>query len=443
MPDAANDLARARERAPAAVVSQPSLPTIEARTTILVENSCSALGSLLSAAYGRPSKALELMAVTGTNGKTTVSHLVRHILCNVGLRCEVIGTLGATLDGAVRDTGYTLPPASILQPLLEEMRTAGVTHVTLEATSQGLVMDRLAGTSIAVAGMINLSRDHLDFHHDWRAYIEAKATLFRQYAQKACFNVDDPLSARLYDEFRGPKLSVSTTGNNAEVALRQLRTSPSGTVVIAAHGGESLEFELPLVGRHNVENAGVALGMSLIAGISFADGAEALQSAKPPGGRLERVGRNPAVLVDYAHTPAALERVLTELRQRVDGRLICVFGAGGRRDRGKRPLMGRIVSRSADVALVTSDNPRDEAPSMIIEEILAGADGQAEVWIEPDRRKAIRRAVEQARHADTVLVAGRGHEAYQEVGGARRPFNDAAICREELAMRRGVLHSLR
>jgi UDP-N-acetylmuramoyl-L-alanyl-D-glutamate--2,6-diaminopimelate ligase len=149
------------------------------------------------------------------------------------------------------------------------------------------------------------------------------------------------------------------------------------------------------------------------------------------------------VLVDYAHTPAALERVLTELRQRVDGRLICVFGAGGRRDRGKRPLMGRIVSRSADVALVTSDNPRDEAPSMIIEEILAGADGQAEVWIEPDRRKAIRRAVEQARHADTVLVAGRGHEAYQEVGGARRPFNDAAICREELAMRRGVLHSLR
>jgi MurE/MurF fusion protein len=434
--DASNDVRKAVRRGAVTVVSERSLPSIAVATRVVVKNSCAAVGQILSAFYGHPSRRLNLLAVTGTNGKTTASHLVRHILANCGRRCEVIGTLGATLAGAVRDTGYTLPPAQVLQPLLAEMESLGVTDVSLEATSHGLALQRLAGTTIGIGGITNVSRDHLDFHSDRAAYAEAKFTLFREFAKQGCFNVDDPVSARFYDVFDRPKISVSGGGKPADLVLCTARATVSSTSVEARHGLEAFRFELPLVGRHNVENAAVALGMSMLAGVPLADAVGALERASPIPGRLEMIPGRPTVFVDCAHTPTALERVLSELRRLSSGRLICVFGAGGSRDRGKRPLMGTAVAKLADVAVVTTDNPRWEDPVSIINDVLGGMTGPADVWVEPDRRTALSRAIETARDDDMILVAGRGGETHQEIRGRSFPFRDADVCRVELATRR-------
>ncbi len=435
--DRRNSVSRAIERGAAAVVAEHAPLLGDAPTGILVEDSRAALGRLLSALHGYPSRSMTILAVTGTQGKTTVTHLLRHILASTGRSADWIGTLGASVGGRMRDTGYTTPPADILQPLLAEARTAGATHVCLEASSEALALQRLAGTRIAVAGFTNLARDHLDFHADLASYTAAKAILFRELAERACFNVDDEVGEQFHRAFRGGRLSVSTiSGRAADLVLESRQASLSGTFVRVRYGSEVERFMLPIPGKHNVENAAVALGMSLLAGVSLAHGVQALESAALPRGRLEKIGERPRVFVDFAHTPGALRRVLAELKALVAGRLICIFGAGGNRDTGKRPLMAQAVSELADAAILTSDNPRWEDPSTIIAEVFAGASGTAEMSIEVDRARALCRAIQQAADEDTLLIAGKGHETWQESRGVRLPLDDAEICREQLALRR-------
>jgi murE/murF fusion protein len=434
--DRHNSVSRAIKRGATAVVAEHAPLLADAPTGVLVPDSRAALGQLLSAWHRYPSRSMTILAVTGTHGKTTVTHLLRHILASAGRSTDWIGTLGASIGGRARDTGYTTPPAEILQPLLAEAHTAGVTHVCLEASSEALALRRLAGTRVAVAGFTNLARDHLDFHADPASYREAKAILFRELAERACFNVDDEVGEQFHRTFPGVRLSVSTIqGSAADLVLECRQASLSGTFVRVRHGSDVEKFMLPMPGSHNVENAAVALGMSLLVGVSLTEGIEALESATLPRGRLERIGERPRVFVDFAHTPGALRRVLAELKTLVAGRLICVFGAGGNRDPGKRPLMAQAVSELADAAILTSDNPRWENPSAIIAEVSAGASSSAQMSIEVDRVQALRRAIQDANDEDTLLIAGKGHETWQEIRGCRLPLDDAEICREQLALR--------
>lgn len=433
--DRRNNLSRALARGAVAIVAERPSLLADAPVGILVNDCRFAFGRLLSAFHQHPSRSMTVLAVTGTQGKTTVTHLLRHVLCAAGRPSESIGTLGATVNGVFRETGYTTPPAEVLQSLLAEMRSAGATHVCVEASSEGLALGRLAGTTIAVGGLTNLTRDHLDFHGDLAAYAEAKAILFREFAQRACFNIDDPQGEQFHRAFRGDRLAVSTAGRAADLVLTTRRASLRGSFVEVRYGDETRCFMLPLPGVHNVENAAVALGMALLAGLPLSDGVQALETVSVPSGRLEKVGDRPRVLVDFAHTPSALRRVLTELKSLAPGRLVCVFGAGGNRDPGKRPEMGQTVSALADVAIVTSDNPRWEDASTIIGDVLSGVSGHAEISIEPDRHAALTRAIQEARDDDTILIAGKGHEAWQEIRGAKLPLDDRAICRQQLAIR--------
>ena len=440
--DRPNNVSRALECGAAAVVAEHASLLVHAPIGILVKDSCLALGRLLSAFHGHPSHAITVLAVTGTQGKTTVTQMLRHILCARGRRTECIGTFGASVDGDMRDTGYTTPPPEILQPLLADMRSAGVTHVCLEASSEGLARRRLAGTRMLVGGLTNLTREHLDVHGDLESYIEAKSILFRDLAERGCFNVDDAVGEQFHRSFQGDRLSVSTvSGRAADLVLATRHTSTRGSFVEARHGSDVHRFFLPLPGTHNVENAAVALGMCMLAGVHLIDAVQALEDVKVPHGRLEKIGDRPRVFVDFAHTPNALHRVLTELRTLVPGRLVCVFGAGGNRDRGKRPLMGKAASELADVAIVTSDNPRWEDPSAIIGDVLSGASGPAKLTVEGDRRQALSLAIQEAHDDDTILVAGKGHEAWQEIRGVRAPFDDTTICRQQLAIRHAAATS--
>ncbi len=435
LPGGDDDVAEGIGRGATAVMSEPGI-YVTGAAHILVPNIGVGLGTVMSTFCGHPSRSLIVMAVTGTNGKTSVSWLLRHILRSVGHTCGLISTVGAGLGDKLDPTGWTTPPSYTLQPLLARMLTAGATHVSLEATSHGLAEERFVGTRVVVGGMTNLSRDHLDFHQTMDAYADAKAILFRRFAERACFNVGDPIAARLFREFTGEKLSTAVAPAGADLVLEPVELSTSGTLVDAKFHSVRARTVLPLPGRHNVENAAVALGMAILAGVAFEDGVAALETADAPPGRLQQVGVSPSVMVDYAHTPDALRHVLTTVRSLTRGQLICVFGAGGDCDRGKRPLMGTAVQGLVDRAVVTSDNPRTEEPNAIIRDILAGMAGDERVVaVEPDRRLAIERALLEARPEDTVVVAGKGHETYQEIGGVRHPFDDVEVCREVLRRR--------
>ena len=294
----------------------------------------------------------------------------------------------------------------------------------LEASSHGLKMHRMGGVEVAVAGFTNLSRDHMDFHGNMEDYKSTKARLFEEVAAAAAFNIDDAVGAELAEGFLGERLTVSTSSSGADLWLESLVCDLAGCRATLHHGGGSAEFVLPLIGRHNAENALVALAMWTLAGLPLEDGLKGLATAPAAPGRLELVEGHVPVLVDYAHSPDALENVLRSLRPLVSGRILCVFGAGGDRDPGKRPLMGAVVSAWADVAIVTSDNPRTEDPQGIVDAIVGGLQETQERWVVLDRREAIERAISMAGADDLVLIAGKGHEASQETAGHRRPFDD-------------------
>lgn len=424
-------------------------------TVAVVEDTAWALGVAAANRNRHPGRHLGLLALTGTNGKTTTTYLLESILEAAGKRPGVIGTVSYRFAGQTRKAPFTTPAAPALQGLLSEMALAGSTHAVMEVSSHALWLQRVAGLEFDVAGFTNLTQDHLDLHGSMEAYQEAKRLLFTRHLKPSGAAVlwfDDPAAAEMVRGYPGRVVRVSRQHPEVEVRVEARRQTLEGIEAMLTLRGQALEVRSPLVGDHNLQNIALAVAMALEAGLDPRAIARGVERLAVVPGRLERVeaGSDVAVLVDYAHTPDALAHALSALRPLCAGRLICVFGCGGDRDALKRPLMGAAVARGADLAVVTSDNPRSEDPQAIIASILGGIVGQGLAPLEPaslagasagyavmpDRRAAIFAAVQAALPGDVVLVAGKGHEDYQILGQNRIHFDDREESRAALATRR-------
>ena len=376
-----------------------------------------AMGPAAAAVHGHPAERLVVIGVTGTNGKTTTVHLLRSILEHAGRRSAVIGTLTGT---------RTTPEAPELQRRFAELLAEGIEAVAMEVSSHALALHRVDGTRFRVAVFTNLSADHLDFHRTMEEYFQAKARLFTpELADAAVVNTDDPRGRLLRDAALIPTRGFSL---DEVVNLEVGRTASRFT-------WRGHQVSLPLGGRFNVTNALAAAEAAITLGIEPAVAAEGLAAAGPVPGRFEAVDAGQAfdVIVDYAHTPDGLERLLHTARELVgEGRVLVVFGCGGDRDRAKRPLMGEVAGRLADRVLLTSDNPRSEDPAVIISQVRSGFDDDRNLRVEPDRRRAIALALDEAAPGDIVVIAGKGHETTQTVGDATVAFDDRAVARELL-----------
>jgi UDP-N-acetylmuramoyl-L-alanyl-D-glutamate--2,6-diaminopimelate ligase len=372
-----------------------------------------------------------VLGVTGTNGKTTTTYLLEGIIGAAGFRAGVIGTTGARADGQPVPLARTTPEAPDLHRLLARMRDVGVEVVAMEVSSHALEQDRVGGVMFDAIAFTNLSQDHLDYHPTMESYFAAKASAFTpEHARRGVVNVDDAWCRRLLE---APAIPMATFAIEREADLR-------ATDVIATRDG--LEFRVGdlavrshLRGRFNVSNALAAMSLAREAGVADAIAATGIGTVLDVPGRMEVVdaGQRSLVVVDYAHTPDSIQHVLQAARPLTAGRLIVVFGCGGDRDRGKRPQMGQVATANADLTIITSDNPRSEDPLVIIAEVEPGAVlGGGPYRIEPDRRLAIRAAVREAREDDTVVIAGKGHEPYQELAGETIGFDDREVAREEL-----------
>jgi UDP-N-acetylmuramoyl-L-alanyl-D-glutamate--2,6-diaminopimelate ligase len=382
--------------------------------------------------FGHPSDTLALAGVTGTNGKTTTTFLLFAVLAAADRRPGLLGTVEVRVGGERRPAVRTTPEAIDLQRLLREMLDAGDRSCALEATSHGSELHRLDGTRFAALVFTNLSQDHLDLHGTMERYFDAKRRLFVEgAAPPAAVNVGDPYGRRLADELRtlgrAPLLTFGLE-DDADVRPEGLDLSRRGARFRAA----GIELATPLLGRFNVENVLGTVAAARLLGLPDEAIAAGVASVRGVPGRFESVdeGQPFLVVVDYAHTPDSLETALRTARDLSEGRIICVFGCGGNRDRTKRPLMGQAASEGSDMTIVTSDNPRDEDPDAIIREVLDGVTGETEV--KPDRAAAIARAVEAAEPGDFVLIAGKGHEQGQESGGRTVPFDDREVARDAL-----------
>lgn len=396
-----------------------------------------ALGQLAAELYGHPSAGLPVLGVTGTSGKTTTTFLVRAGLAAAGRRAGLIGTVGIFLEADTVKTPFTTPEAPQLQALLAVMRERGLDDVAMEVSSHALRLGRVDGTEFAVAAFTNLSQDHLDFHTDMEDYFQAKALLFDGRARRELVVVDDAWGRRLV---RPDTVTVSAGDPSAHWYAEDVRVLPDGSTRFAVRGpGLRFQAGCRIPGGYNITNALLAFAILAEAGVEVAAVAPAVAAAQVPG-RMERVdGDQPfLVVVDYSHKPAGVAGALQALRPLTAGRLIIVLGCGGDRDRGKRPVMGEVAATGADVLIVTDDNPRSEPPAEIRAAMIAGAqsvpDGQrGDVLEQGDRRAAIEQAIGLARPGDTVLIAGKGHEAGQEVEGVLTAFDDVTVARAALA----------
>ncbi|MDP2110268.1 MAG: UDP-N-acetylmuramoyl-L-alanyl-D-glutamate--2,6-diaminopimelate ligase [Thiobacillus sp.] len=391
------------------------------------------IGEIAAHVYGEPSRALHMVGITGTNGKTSVAHWVAQAFTQLGRKTAVIGTVGNGFPDALTPALNTTPDAIDLQQRLAYYRQQGAAACAMEVSSHGLAQGRLNGTAFNVAVLTNLSRDHLDYHGDMDSYADAKARLFGWPGLEwVVVNVDDAFGQRLEAETRPARVAGYGFQRGAVIG-EKLRLSQAGLHLAVHTDWGNAGIDAPLLGRFNAANLLAVLTTLLVSGVKLDDSCRALAHITPPPGRMQTLGGNahPLVVVDYAHTPDALEKVLATLREIAGGgRLICVFGCGGNRDRGKRPLMGQAAAAGADEVWITSDNPRNEDPRHIIDDILAGAGSKPRV--EPDRARAIFEAIGGAHHGDVVVIAGKGHEDYQEVAGARLPFSDVAVAKKAL-----------
>ncbi len=440
--------AEAVRRGALAVVAERDLPGVDV-PVLRTPDAARALGLLADRLWGEPSREVAAVGVTGTNGKTTTAFLIAALLEAAGRPCSLLGTVVNRIAGVTTPATMTTPDALDLHAALAQTRAAGHRHLALEVSSHALDQRRVAGVRFGAAAFTNLTRDHLDYHGTLAAYAAAKARLFEELAPDAAcaLNARDPLSARLaartaarvtrYACFE-PHEGHATGATPPDVWARVREATLRGTCVELSLGGVRREVVLPLVGAFNVENALAAASVAHALGLSPAEVAAGLEAAPPVPGRLERVAGGalqPAVLVDYAHTPDALERVGATLRPLVDrqgGRLLTVFGCGGDRDRGKRAPMARAAERWADQVYVTSDNPRSEDPAAIAAEIAAGLARRDQAVVAVDRAEAIERAIRAAGPQDLVLIAGKGHEQTQVIAGAAHPFDDRDVARAAL-----------
>ena len=412
-----------------------------------------ATGLIAAAWFGQPSERLQVLAVTGTNGKTSTAWWLADALNQLSKQelptlagCALVGTLGVGVPPDLSSTGMTTPDPVRLQRAFAEFAQAGLAACAIEASSIGLVERRLAGTQISVALFTNFTQDHLDYHHDMAAYWQAKRMLFDWPGLRvAVVNIDDAQGAKLHAELQGGSLdlwSVSIQGP-ARLQAQDIVHRGAGLAFTVVEGAEALPLQTQLIGLYNVSNLlGVIAGLRAL-GVPLAPALAACARLAPVPGRMQQLAfaGQPLVAVDYAHTPDALHQALAALRPMAaqrGGRLWCVFGCGGNRDAGKRPLMGAVAQREADRVIVTSDNPRGEPPRAIIHQILQGMIAGTSVSAEEDRAAAIAQAVAEAAPADVVLIAGKGHEDYQEAAGRRQPFSDMAQARAALARRGAV-----
>lgn len=405
-----------------------------------------AMGPVADAIAGQPSRRLEVIGVTGTNGKTTTSYLLHAMLEAAGRRTGLVGTTGLVVGGERRATTFTTPEAPALQRVFREMVDAGDRSCAIEVSSHALDQGRVAATRFAAVGFTNLTRDHLDYHRSFEAYYHAKRRLFVEPGPEgqhwpAAVNCDDEWGSRLFDELvHAERGDVPTWGwtlhdmNRASVSGRYQLLPTGASVHVESPVGDFV-LRSQLRGRFNVENVLCATTLALLVGITPEQVQLGLDEVPGVRGRFEPVeaGQPFTVLVDYAHTPDSLEQVLASARAICDGRVIVVFGCGGDRDRTKRPRMGRAAARGADLAIVTSDNPRSEQPAAIVADIRKGMRGTAEVREEADRRNAIEFAISSAVPGDIVVIAGKGHEQGQTFADEVVPFDDASVAREVLA----------
>lgn len=401
-------------------------------------------GQLADQWFGEPSREVTLIATTGTNGKTSTSWWVAQALSALGRPCGLIGTLGVGRPGELTPTGLTTPDPITLHRTLREFAQAGLRHCAIEASSIGMDEHRLNGTRIAVALFTNFTRDHLDYHGGMAAYWEAKAQLFAWPGlRSAVVNLDDPKGEDLVSRLQGRDVAVCRYGLHpqADLQARAVGYSGGGLGFELVEGHDTARVQTALIGEYNVSNLLAVVGALRALGVSLGDAAGACARLGPVPGRMQRIDGEgaPSVVVDYAHTPDALDKVLLALRpfaQERGGQLWCVFGCGGDRDRSKRPQMGAVAQARADRVIVTSDNPRSEAPMRIIEEIVAGMRPAPMLQAIEDRRVAIATAVAAADVRDVILLAGKGHEDYQEVAGQRLPFSDIEEAQAAQNMRR-------
>ena len=411
-------------------------------TFLVVENTRAALADLSAPFYHYPARKLKLAAVTGTNGKTTTTFLTKHICEAAGLRCGLIGTVRYEIGERVLPAIRTTPESLDLVELLAQIRDAGCRAAAMEVSSHALAQDRTRGLEWNVAVFTNLTQDHLDFHGTMMSYFDAKAKLFTQLGAQqkkrkpmAVVNIDDRYGEQLLDKI-DKNVAVITYGRGARADFRASnpRVEFSGTSYQLEAGGKSYLVRVPLIGRFNVLNSVAALAAANALGISLRDAVLSIGKSSQIPGRLELVPakRQFQVFVDYAHTPDALRNVLRTLRELEPHRLIAVFGCGGDRDRQKRPMMGDIVDQYADYAIITSDNPRTEDPNAILAEIEKGFRSSRYEKI-VDRTEAIGRAVALAQPRDMVLIAGKGHENYQEFADYTVPFDDIQVARRAIA----------
>ena len=423
--------AAAAAGAAAAIVEDPSRTDLP---SLVVSDARAAAAVAAATAFGHPGRSLRLVGVTGTNGKTTTTALLRALLDEPPARSASVGTLGVLLgaDGEPGQggAGLTTPGPVELQRVLRALVDAGVRTVAMEVSSHSLDQGRVAGLEFAAAVFTNLTRDHLDYHQTMEAYFQAKAKLLAHLAPDgvAVINADEaawtalPVAGRKFTFGRRGDLKVS----------KDHRHSIEGVEFDFSYDGGTYPVRLPLVGDFNVENAAAAAAAALQLGVPMPAVVSRLESAPQVLGRLEILARAPTIIRDYAHTPDALERLLLALKPMCAGRLVLVFGCGGDRDRGKRPLMGRIAAGRADFSIVTSDNPRTEDPEKIIDDVVAGMEEGEFERIE-DRRAAIQRAIEIVGESDVVVIAGKGHETYQIRGTTHYPFDEKKIVEEILA----------
>jgi UDP-N-acetylmuramoyl-L-alanyl-D-glutamate--2,6-diaminopimelate ligase len=449
--DGASFVAQAKANGAVAVLAERAV-SVEL-PVFKVPSARRALAEVAANVYRRPANELMLLGVTGTNGKTTTAYLLESICSAGGAAVGRIGTIDVRFAGRTQQSPHTTPDALALHGLFREMLDAGTDTVVMEVSSHALDQERVHGLTFRACGFTNLSRDHLDYHADMEAYFQAKRKLFIDNLSPggvAVVNGDDTYAARIYNEVRNARRMAwkfSRTGTG-EISAAGIELGLNGIKATLKTPAGDINIQSSLLGPHNLENILAAAGMALGAGFGRRDVQEGIERVKRVPGRMERVEENGRVaLVDYAHSDDALRRALEAARALSKGRVIVVFGCGGDRDKGKRPIMGQVVGEGADLAVVTSDNPRTEDPGEIIAQITPGLEkgglrrisagkarsGERGYLVEADRKGAIETAASLAKAEDVILVAGKGHEAYQEVGAQKLPFDDVAETRAALS----------
>jgi UDP-N-acetylmuramoyl-L-alanyl-D-glutamate--2,6-diaminopimelate ligase len=433
------------ERGATALVVERDVVAPRGVTVLRVADSWSALAAMACAFFDDPSLALTVIGVTGTSGKTSTTYFIESVLAAAGVRPARLGTIEYRFGDTVLPAAQTTPEAPELQRLLRMAADGGFQAVVMEVSSHALELRRVGGIAFDVAVFTNISQDHLNFHPDMHHYLRAKGRLFEELGSggktaTAVVNRDDPCADRIMAVNRGALLTFGVE-HAADVSARDIRSGLRGTQFVACTPAGETPVRIPHLGEFHVHNALAAVAAAVALRLDTVDIQRGLAATPPVPGRFELVdcGQDFKLAVDYAHKPDALERLLRSARVLQPRRIITVFGCGGDRDRGKRPLMGRIAAQWSDLVIVTSDNPRSEPPAQIIDEIMAGAravgDGASRVSIEPDRRRAIEAAVGLAHADDLVLIAGKGHEPYQLVAGRRIHFDDREEARRALQRR--------